>query len=123
MLVFLTMPTLYLDGRFAKATKTCKVHWRQLNSKRSLLCWNGLLKVSILKHTKIYTSRYPVEYPRSWKKIFRSGEGKGIRGGKEKKKEKKHRFELPSRVSNLSLKSQIPYPSPTVTLNLQCEQF
>ena len=31
------------------------------------------------------TSRYPVEYPRSFvlggKKIFRSGEGKGIRGG------------------------------------------
>ena len=37
----------------------------------------------------IITSRYPVEYPRSFvlggKKIFRSGEGKGIRGGKEKK--------------------------------------
>ena len=46
----------------------------------------------------LITSRYPVEYPRSFvlggKKIFRSGEGKGIRGGKGKKtglKEKKKR--------------------------------
>ena len=34
------------------------------------------------------TSRYPVEYPRSFvlggKKIFRSGEGKGIRGEEKK---------------------------------------
>ena len=42
MFVFLTMPTLYLDGRltgFAKATKTCpahKLYWRPLNWKRSL---------------------------------------------------------------------------------------
>ena len=42
MFVFLTMPTLYLDGRptgFAKATKTCPAHnlyWRPLNWKRSL---------------------------------------------------------------------------------------
>ena len=40
--VFLTMLTLYPDGRltgFALATKTCgaaKVYWRRLNSKRSL---------------------------------------------------------------------------------------
>ena len=50
----------------------------------------------------IITSRYPVEYPRSFvlggKKIFRNGEGKGIRGergknwateGEKKKKKKK----------------------------------
>ena len=42
MFVFLTMPTLYLDGRltgFATATKTCpahKLYWRSLNWKRSL---------------------------------------------------------------------------------------
>ena len=42
MFVFLTMLTLYLDGRltgFAKATKTCpahKLYWRPLNWKRSL---------------------------------------------------------------------------------------
>ena len=42
MFVFLTMPTLYLDGRltgFAKVTKTClahKLYWRPLNWKRSL---------------------------------------------------------------------------------------
>ena len=42
MFVFLTMLTLYQDGRqtgFAKATKTSgavKVYWRRLNSMRSL---------------------------------------------------------------------------------------
>ena len=42
MFVFLTMPTLYLNGRltgFAKATNTCpahKLYWRPLNWKRSL---------------------------------------------------------------------------------------
>ena len=42
MFVFLTMLTLYLDGRltgFALDTKTsgaAKVYWRRLNSKRSL---------------------------------------------------------------------------------------
>ena len=54
------------------------------------------------------TSRYPVEYPRSFvlggKKIFRSGEGKGIRGGggggkgkktgERKLKEKKKKKEM-----------------------------
>ena len=41
-------------------------------------------------------------------------------------REKKHteggRIEPPSRVS-ISLKSTMPYPSPTVTLKLHCEQF
>ena len=40
----------------------------------------------------IITSRYPVEYTRSFvlggKKIFRSEEGNGIRGGKKKKTKK-----------------------------------
>ena len=40
MFVFLTMTTLYPDGRltgFTKATKTLElVYWRRLNSKRSL---------------------------------------------------------------------------------------
>ena len=80
-------------------------------------------------------------------KLFRSGEGKGIRGWggggegkitgerklKERKKKKEmergkkedHGIELSSHVSisNLLLKSKMPYQAPTVTLNIQCEQF
>ena len=43
----------------------------------------------------------------------------------ERKGEKKKTKLLSSRVSNsnLLLKSQMPYPSPTVSLKLQCEQF
>ena len=50
MFVFLTMLTLYLDGRltgFALDTKTsgaAKVYWRRLNSKRSLPVLKWVLK-------------------------------------------------------------------------------
>ena len=45
-------------------------------------------------------------------------------GGRRNRKEKKTKL-LSSRVSNsnLLLKSQMPYLSPTVSLKIQCEQF
>ena len=65
------------------------------------------------------------------KKIFRSGEGKGMKGEKNwenkkkkwKKKERKenHGLNCPHTYRSRTFRS--PYPSPTVTLNLQCEQF
>ena len=81
----------------------------------------------------------PLEYPRSFvlggKKIFKVGDkgGKGkkkklgkklkekkVRNGKGKKNMEGGRIEPPSRVS-ISLKSPMPYPSPTVTLKLHYE--
>ena len=74
------------------------------------------------------------------KKNLLSGKGKGIRGEKEKKKKmgkklkekkgrngkgKKERREGESnrRRASISLKSPMPYLSPTVTLKLHCGQF
>ena len=54
----------------------------------------------------------------------KTGESEGGGGGRRNGKERKnHGIELSSRVSNSNrlLKSQMPYPSLTVTLNLQCE--
>ena len=68
------------------------------------------------------------------KKNLRRGKGKGIRGEKERKKtggktegEKKEEMEREKknnrRRASISLKSPMPYLSPTVTLKLHCEQF
>ena len=80
-----------------------------------------------------------------WKlgeKIFRSGEGKGIRGGggggreknwgkktegKEKRGEKKKTMETgriePSSRAHIDRETFAQYPLPTGTLQLHCEQF
>ena len=48
----------------------------------------------------------------------------GIRGEKDKKKKKKRKpGELNRRCASISLKSPMPYLSPTVTVKLHCEQF
>ena len=88
-----------------------------------------------------------MEYPRSFvlggKKNLQGGKGKGIRKEKKKKKKlgeklkekkrkkwkgekrKQHGREGESnrRCASISVKSPMPYPSPTVTLKLHCEQF
>ena len=88
----------------------------------------------------ILTSRYPVgistEFCFRWQKKSSRWEGEGDKGGKggkklgEKLKEKKERKkkqqqhgELNSHRASISLKTPMPYPSPTVTLKLHCEQF
>ena len=82
----------------------------------------------------------PLEYPQSFvvggEKNLQGGKGKGIRGekggggklkekkgrngkGKKKKTMERGRIEPPSRIDL----APMPYPSPTVTLKLHCEQF
>ena len=99
---------------------------------------------SVLRSYLIIIADTPLEYPRSFilgvKKNLQGGKGKGIRGGKEKKlgkklkekkgrngkekkKEKRKPGELNRRGASISLKSPMLYPSPTVTLQLHCEQF
>ena len=58
MFVFLTMPTLYLDGRltgFAKAMKSCPAH---------KLYWRSLRSLPVLKWTS------EIEYFLSFEKFF-----------------------------------------------------
>ena len=74
MFVFLTMPTLYLDGRltgFAKATKTCpahKLYWRPLNWKRSglpVLKWTSESEYFLSFEKKFADTIYELQCHRS----------------------------------------------------------
>ena len=92
------------------------------------------------------TSRYPVgistEFCFRWQKKSSRWEGEGDKGEREKKKKnwgkklketkgrygkekkiKKKTMESNRRRASISLKSPMPYLSPTVTLKLECEQF
>ena len=98
---------------------------------RGLCIFTPQQKVIKQHHVPVIWGNYrlladtPLEYPRSFvlggKKNLQGGKGKGIRGVKEEKTEGEKRKKC--KKASISLKSPMPYLSPTVTLKLHCEQF